>query len=83
MPLLINNRTAVLDALKDQQFFVQATWYDVPVSPVRFYHKAHYIKENCPVAVEVAERIVNLPTHQYVTPEQVARMARIITEEAG
>jgi dTDP-4-amino-4,6-dideoxygalactose transaminase len=61
---------------------VQDIWYDVPVSPVRFYHKAHYVEENCPVAVEVAKRIINLPTHQYVTSEQAAHMARIITEEA-
>lgn len=82
MPLLVNNRATVLTALKKQQFFVQDTWYDVPVSPIRFYHKAHYVEENCPVAVEVAGRIINLPTHGYVTPEQAAHMARIINEEA-
>lgn len=82
VPLLVDNRSAVLAALKKEQFFVQDIWYDVPVSPVRFYHKAHYIEENCPVAVEVARRIINLPTHQYVTSEQAAHMARIITEEA-
>lgn len=82
VPLLVNNRAAVLAALKSQQFFIQDTWYDVPVSPVRFYHKVNYVEEDCPVAVEVAKRIVNLPTHQYVTTEQAAQMARIITEEA-
>ncbi len=82
VPLLVNNRDAVLVALKKQQLFVQDTWYDVPVSPVRFYDKTHYIEDNCPVAVDVAGRIINLPTHKYVTPEQAVQMAQIITEEA-
>lgn len=82
VPLLVDNRDEVLAALKQESFFVQDTWYDVPVSPIRFYHKAHYAEENCPVAVEVAGSIMNLPTHRHVTPAQIAAMSQIVSEVA-
>jgi len=39
------------------------TWYDVPVSPSRYYAMSNFDEEECPVTTAVAKHIINVPTN--------------------
>ncbi len=70
---LVEDRNLVLNELERAGFVMNDTWYDIPVSPDRYYKKAKYPEDECPVAVETAKHIVNLPTHYQRTKLQPAR----------
>ncbi|MBQ3309426.1 DegT/DnrJ/EryC1/StrS family aminotransferase [Candidatus Saccharibacteria bacterium] len=59
---LVDDRDAVLDELEKQGFFFQDIWYTTPVAPERYFHKADFHPDACPVASEIATKIINLPT---------------------
>ena len=73
---LVDDRDIVLNELERSGFIMNDTWYDIPVSPERYYKKVKYPENECPVAVETAKHIVNLPTH-YPRPK-LAPARRII-----
>lgn len=70
---LVEDRDIVLNELERAGFVMSDTWYDIPVSPDRYYKKAKYPENECPVAVETAKHIINLPTHYPRTKLQPAR----------
>lgn len=76
---LVNNRMAVLDKLEQAGYHFREVWYDVPVSPVRYYQQVHFDESACPVATEIAAHIVNLPTY-YPAPE-LNRAIKIIEKD--
>ena len=59
----VENRAVVLAELAKKGYIMNDTWYDTPVSPDRYFKKSGYVSTECPVAVEIAKHIVNLPTH--------------------
>ena len=61
--ILVNNRNKVLQELTQNGYYLSGFWYERPVSPERYYRKVHFPETECPVAVEVAEKIINLPTY--------------------
>ena len=75
---LVDNREEVLQKLRKAGYFFDGLWYERPVSPERYYKKVHFPEENCPVAVEVSKRIVNLPT--YYNKKDLAKAREIIKE---
>ena len=75
---LVKDRDEVLQKLQKAGYFFSGFWYEKPVSPERYYKKAHFDEKSCPVAVEVSQHIVNLPN--YYT-EQELREARNIIKE--
>lgn len=75
---LVKNRDEVLRKLKDAGYFFDGFWYEKPVSPVRYYEKVHFPEKDCPVAVEVSQKIVNLPTYY---PKTDLELAHKIIEE--
>jgi dTDP-4-amino-4,6-dideoxygalactose transaminase len=70
---LVDDRDIVLNKLERAGFVMNDTWYDIPVSPERYYKKANYPEDECPVAVNLSKHIVNLPTHYSRTKLQPAR----------
>ena len=60
---LVENRDEVLKKLKKSGYYFDSFWYEKPVSPARYYRKVHFDETRCPVATEVAQKIVNLPTY--------------------
>ena len=60
---LVGNRAKVLDELEQNGYNFREVWYDVPVSPVRYYKQVNFDESACPVATEVSAHIVNLPTY--------------------
>ena len=82
LPLLADNRDRVAKQLRRQGYFVEDVWYEVPVSPARLYASVQFPESACPSAVAVAQRVVNLPTHQLVTPEDIKQICQIVNQEA-
>ena len=75
---LVDNRKEVLNNLRKAGYFFDGLWYERPVSPERYYKKVHFPEEDCPVAMEVSQRIINLPT--YYTKKDLAKAHEIIKE---
>ncbi len=75
---LVEDRNIVLNELERSGFVMNDTWYDIPVSPERYYKKVRFPENECPVATEVAKHIVNLPTHY---PRTKLASARKIIEK--
>ena len=59
---LVRNRDEVLAGLEKKGYYFGDIWYDMPVAPKRYFDKADFHPDACPVAAELAEHIVNLPT---------------------
>jgi len=81
-PLLVANQSAVFSALKQAGYFFEDVWYEVPVSPARLYDEVDFPEADYPVATEVSQRIINLPTHQLVTPVDIEKICEIVLKEA-
>ena len=82
LPLLVDNRDEVIAVLHGNGIQANDIWYDVPVSPIRFYKKANYSEKDCPVAVNVASRLINLPTHEQITSENIIKITEIVNRVA-
>lgn len=82
VPLLVGNRDEVVAHLRTHGVQAHDIWYDVPVSPQRFYDKVEYPEAACPVAVQVAARLVNLPTHERITAGDIERITKLVLEVA-
>jgi len=67
-PLLIENREGFIKYLKQFGIYTGDTWYDAPIAPKRYLQMTNYRSGQCPNAEKLTELIVNLPTHQEVTP---------------
>lgn len=61
--MFVKERDELLKRLKKKGYFFDAFWYEKPVSPIRYYKKVNFDEAACPVATEVAAKIINLPTH--------------------
>lgn len=77
-PILVPNRDEMLKILMKYGFYFDDTWYDVPVSPKRYYHKVHYPETACPNATRTAAEIINLPLH--IDPSRIAKAIKVIEE---
>ena len=74
----VRDRDEVLRKLQAAGYYFGGFWYEKPVSPERYYKKAHFPEEKCKNAVWAAEHIVNLPT--YYSKEELAGAREIIEQ---
>ena len=73
LPINTANRESLVDHLEKAYIFVSDIWYEVPVSPVRYWHL--FEKDNtAPGARETAKMMLNFPTHQDVEVNDVCRI---------
>ena len=75
---LVRERETVLRRLRQAGYYFDGVWYDKPVGPARYYAEVKYPEAECPVAVEVAAKIVNLPN--YYSKQELKRAREIIEE---
>lgn len=59
---LVRDRETLLNKLEKNGYFFGDIWYTTPVAPERYFKKADFHPELCPVATELAHQIINLPT---------------------
>lgn len=69
----IARRSEALRELATAGFHFSEIWYDVPVSPARYYQKLHFPEVECPVATRVAAEIINFPTYYPLSALKPAR----------
>lgn len=75
---LVRYRDEVLKKLRRAGYFFDGFWYERPVSPARYYKKVHFPEDKCPVAVEVSQKIINLPT--YYSEKELSKARKIVGE---
>ncbi len=59
---LVDNREDCIKELERSGFYFREIWYDLPVCPERYFNKSGFREEECPVAADLAKKIVNIPT---------------------
>lgn len=59
----VKNRKDCIEKLAKNGYNFREIWYDVPISPVRYYSKVNFNEKEFPVATAVSGKIVNLPTY--------------------
>lgn len=82
VPLLVSNRDEVVAQLCANGVQANDIWYDVPVSPLRFYDRVNYPEAECPVAVRTAARLVNVPTHERINDKDIEYISKLVREVA-
>lgn len=60
---LVERRDELLKELESHGFIMYDIWYDTPVAPERYYKKANFPEDECPMAVKLSQQLVNLPTY--------------------
>ena len=75
---LVKNRGEVLAKLRKAGYYFDGFWYERPVSPERYYGKVHFPEKECPVATDVASKIINFPN--YYTKKELWSAYKIIEE---
>ena len=73
---LVKDRDEVLAGLEKKGYYFNDIWYDLPVAPKRYFNKADFHPDQCPVATELAEQIINLPT--WYNPAELRSAKRLI-----
>ncbi len=77
-PLVIDNRGALVAYLHSQNIYLSDIWYDVPVSPKRFW--AAFDQGHTALgARQLATKSMNLPTHIGITPEIAEYISKYVT----
>ncbi|MBR5620894.1 DegT/DnrJ/EryC1/StrS aminotransferase family protein [Candidatus Saccharibacteria bacterium] len=59
---LVEDREDLLNRLEKAGYYFRDIWYTTPVAPERYFRKADFHPEACPVATELAKKIINVPT---------------------
>ncbi|MBQ6130231.1 DegT/DnrJ/EryC1/StrS aminotransferase family protein [Candidatus Saccharibacteria bacterium] len=81
---LVDDRDTCLKELRNHGARLEESWYEVPVSPVRYYPSVHFPETSCPNAVFFASHVINLPTW-YTSPakqKQVKLAEKILKSHA-
>ena len=76
---LVGDRAKTLAKLEKNGYNFREVWYDVPVSPVRYYNQVKFDESACPVSTEISAHIVNLPN--YYPHAELNRAIQIIEED--
>ncbi|MDO4741939.1 MAG: aminotransferase class I/II-fold pyridoxal phosphate-dependent enzyme [Candidatus Saccharibacteria bacterium] len=75
---LVRDRGKLIEKLDKNGYDFREIWYDVPVSPIRYYKSLNFPEKECPVATKVASEIINIPT--YYKKEKLEKAFKIIEE---
>lgn len=75
-PIAVKRRDPLFNHLKLDNIFITDIWYESPIAPIRYMPKTSYQTGECSRAEKLAERMVNLPTHQAVSLNDARRLAR-------
>ena len=75
---LVKDRAKLVKKLDQAGYNFKEIWYDVPVSPVRYYKSLNFPEKECPVSTKVASEIINIPT--YYTDDELKGAIKIIEE---
>lgn len=76
-PILIENRSKLIEDLKNHSIHISDIWYDAPIAPAKYMTQTNYAHE-CPESEKLSRLMLNLPTHNGVSPQQAENLAEKI-----
>ena len=77
-PVLVKNREQLLDRARKSGIYL-GTWYNNVIDPVGVkLNNFKYKKNSCPVAEDIAGRILNLPTYARLTVKEIKKVRDIV-----
>ncbi len=79
-PITVPNRAQLVATLKKANIYIGDTWYDAPLAPKRYLERTSYHTGDCPEGEQLAQTIVNLPTHKHVTTGVARRICAKINQ---
>ena len=82
VPFVVENRHEILKALKSEGIFLEDIWYDAPVSPRRYMKDSSFVRSDSPTAVKISNEIINIPTHENISDNDIVSIALIINRVA-
>lgn len=77
-PLFIDHPNKLISFLKNHNIHIADRWYRKPVDFGKLNKKTSYREGQCPNAEEFSKHIINLPTHQEITEEDVLRISKLV-----
>jgi hypothetical protein len=82
-PTFVANKNSLLAAARAERVEL-GSWFESPLHPIglELHGRYGYVPGQCANAEWAAQRIVNLPLHGGVTPEEAARIARFFVTHA-
>lgn len=83
VPLLFDDPTAmsaVINACQAERIYISDRWYRSVVDSGSLNYATRYQQKSCPVAEYTASRVLNLPTHRYITVQDAQRIVRVIRQ---
>lgn len=78
-PIFVENRSSLVNYLKDYGVYVSDVWYDAPISPKGYMERTSY-NGQCPNAEKISEKILNLPTHINVNEMDAGNISELINK---
>ncbi|MBU4078407.1 aminotransferase class I/II-fold pyridoxal phosphate-dependent enzyme [Patescibacteria group bacterium] len=77
--VFVENSDEILEKFKKKGIYLDDGWRKSVVVPIGTnLEKMGYIKGSCPVAEEVADKILNLPTHINISKEQAEKIKNLL-----
>jgi dTDP-4-amino-4,6-dideoxygalactose transaminase len=78
VPLQLSNIDAFLKAAQDEEIFLHDRWYRSAVDCSTLTCNSVYTAGSCPNAERFSQSVINLPTHQYISLEDLQRVCAVI-----
>ena len=75
--------TQVVRILKQNNIHVSDRWYRKAVDSGNQNYPSEYVTGSCPNAEFLAERVLNLPTHRFVTKQHIETITTLLKQVAG
>lgn len=82
-PLLVKNKIKVISEARQKRIEI-GDWFVSPIHPnLENWERIRYRKGTCPIAEEICENIVNLPTHYNITEEVALNIVNFISTKVN
>ncbi len=79
--IAVADRAQTLKELRAAGYELRDTWYDTPIGPARKYATIAYPTNSLPIAVELAAKLINLPTHSHISTDDIERISAIVRRD--
>jgi len=73
-PVIVKDKEKVLKKAKENRIEI-GDWFVSPLHPnLEGWESVHYKKGSCPIAEDVCEHVINLPTHNTIDENEAQRI---------
>jgi dTDP-4-amino-4,6-dideoxygalactose transaminase len=83
-PVRVKNKWELLDKAQEARVEV-GSWFESPLHPIKLEDHAifDYTLGQCPISEQAAEETINLPLHQWMTPEEAQRTLNFVLKNGN